>query len=335
MTPILSRRTTVAGLAALGGRLLLPGMARAASPVLDALTVSGMPSTPSVVLARMVESGALDALVKKPAFEIWRTADQMRTAVLAGTMKVFAAPTYSAASMANRGVALRQVNILTWGLVYLLSRDPAISRIEDLAGRHVLVPSRNDAPDLIFRLLLRRAGMNPERDLKLQYVGAPTEAAQLLLAGRADAALTPEPAATAAELRAAEAGAVIHRILDLTEIYGKVTGRPARIAQAGLAVAEDVVQQHPDVVAAVHAGCIASARWVLDHPAEAGELGARYLGLPAAIVARSIPRFRLAVQSAAEVRGEIEGYFADLIEMSPDIVGGRLPDARFYWGPAR
>lgn len=328
----LSRRSALAGLFALGcpGLSLRPTAATAGR--LDALTIHGMPSVPSVVLAHLTQGDGLAGLVDKPVLEIWRHADQMRMAVLNGTMKLFAAPSYSTANMFNRGVPLRQVNILTWGLVYVLSRHPDIKRFEDLAGRHLLVPSRNDAPDLILRLVLRRLGMNPDKDLKLQYVGAPTEAVQLLLAGRADCALVPEPSTTAAEIRAESAGIAVHRVLDLTEVYARVTGRPARISQAGLAVSEDVLQAHPDIVAAIHSGCIASAQWTLNHPTEAGNLGARYLNLSADIIARSIPRFRLAVLSAADARRDMENYFSDLMEMSPEIVGGRLPQERYYWG---
>jgi len=326
---VLSRRATLTGLAAAAASKSL--RVRAAE-MLEHLTISGMPSTPSVVLAYITEHGVLDGLVKAPVLDIYRSADQMRTGVLAGTTKLFGIPSYSAASMYNRGVPIRQVNILTWGQVYLMVRDPAIRGIADLAGRRVVVPSHNDAPDLIFRLVLRRAGLTPQKDLQLQYVGAPTEAVQLFLAGQADCALMPEPAATAAELRGEEVGIAVRRAVDLTEAYATLTGRPARIAQAGLGVTEDFLQQHPDIVAAVHAGCVAGAQWTLDNPAEAARLGEKYLALPAKIVARSIPRFRLAVISAAEARADMENYFADLMDMSPDIVGGKLPDARFYWG---
>jgi NitT/TauT family transport system substrate-binding protein len=325
-----SRRAVLTGLLALGG-LGLPARAVAANR-LDALTIHGMPSVPSVVLARLVQAGSLSAVVDKPALSIYRNVDQLRVAVINGAAKMFGAPSYSTANLFNRGVRLRHINILTWGLVYVLSRTQDIGRIQDLAGRHLLVPLRNDAPDLILRLVLLRSGMRPDKDVRIQYVGAAPEAVQLLLAGRADCALLPEPFTTAAEMRAEAGGIAIHRAIDLTEAYAQATGRPARIAQAGLAVAEDFVQAHPEVVAAVHAGCLSAAQWTLAHPAEAGRLIAEQLNLTPEIVTRSIPRFRLAVQSAAEARPDMENYFTDLMEMSPDIVGGRLPEAPYYWG---
>lgn len=327
-----TRRDALAGLGALGGAVLLPGHGGAAAR-LDSLVIHGMPATPSVVMARLIETGALSAFADKAQLKVWRSPDQMRAGVVSGDMKVFGTPSYSCANMLNRGVPVRLMNIVTWGLLYLMSRDPAVRRIEDIAGKPVLMAFRNDAPDLIFRMTLRRLGMNPDTDVKLQYVGSPTEAVQLLLAGRADLAVISEPAATAAQIRGAQAGITVHRAADMTEVYGRLTGRPPRIAQAGLGVREDFVQAYPDIVQAIHDGCVAGSRWVLDNPAEAGRLGAALLDLAAPVVEKSIPSFRLDVVSAAAARPDLERYFGDLMDMSPDILGGRLPDDRFYWGP--
>ncbi len=327
---MLSRRLFLTGASAITGLGLVPRPVAAAAA--DTLTISAMPATPSVVVAHLVESGALSPLVGKTAMKVWRTPDQMRAGVLSGEMKVFGTPSYSCANMMNRGVPVRLMNILTWGLLYVMSRDESVSRVEDLAGRQVIMAFRNDAPDLIFRLVLRRLGLSPDKDVKIQYVGTPTEATQLFLAGKADIAVLPEPVATAAQMRGMQAGVAIKRAVDLTAVYGALTGRPPRIAQAGLGVAEDLVQSRPELVKAIHDGCVASARWVMNNPASAGRLGADYLDMQPAIIERSLPHFRLGVSTAAEARPELEAYFGDLMEMSPDIMGGRMPDPRFYWG---
>ncbi len=330
---ILTRRRALTGLAALGGLAMLPATVRSAVGTrLDALTINSMPATPSVVVAHLVESGALDAHVAKTTMKVWRSPDQMRAGVLSGEMNVFGTPSYSCANMLNRGVPVRMMNILTWGLLYIMSRDPAVRKVEDLAGRQVVLAFRNDAPDLIFRLVLRRSGMDPDKDVKLQYVGTPTEATQLFLAGKTDIAVLPEPAAVASQLRGMRNGIEVTRAVDLTELYGTLTGRPGGIAQAGLGVSEDLVQARPELVKAIHDGCVAGGRWVANNPASAGRLGGDYLNLNPAIIERSLPWFRLKVASAAEARPAMEAYFNDLIEMSPDILGGRLPDDRFYWG---
>ncbi|EME68535.1 ABC-type sulfonate transport system periplasmic component [Paramagnetospirillum caucaseum] len=326
-----SRRAVLGGLGGLGVAGLLPSAGRAA-PLLDSLTIAGMPATPSVVLAHMVESDALAGHVGKARLKLWRTPDQVRAGVVSGEMKVFGIPAYSCANLKNRGAPVRMLNIMTWGLLYVMSRDPSITRIEDLAGRTILQSFRGDAPDLVFRQILRKLGMNADKDVTLNYVATPTEAGQLFLAGKADVAILQEPMATAIQMRGMQAGISVHRVLDLTEIYGKVNNRKAGIPQAGLGVSEELIQQRPELVRAIHQSCVASARWVGNNPASAGRLGTDYLDLPGPIIERSLPHFRLGVVSAAESRAEMEAFFGDLLEMSPDILGGKLPEGGFYWG---
>lgn len=325
----MSRRHFLECLTAAAGLVALP--ARAAT--LDRLTVWGMPASPSVVLARAVASGALASLVGEARFDVWRTADQMRAGVVSGDISLFAAPSYAAANLFNRGAGIRLVNVLTWGLLYIFAgQGVRLERIEDLKGRTLLVGAKNDAPDLLTRFVLKSAGLDPERDVTLSYVGTSAEAVPLLLAGKADAAVLPEPAASAAEIKAKQAGVAVTRALDVTELYAAHSGRPSGIPQAGLAVTEAFLGAHPDVVAAMYAASVEAADWVGENPKAAADLIAGPLKLPAPIVEASLPRFRLKVASALEAKPDLEAYFQALMTLSPDIVAGRLPDPTFYWG---
>lgn len=325
-----SRRTVLGGIAGLASIGFL-GPTRAAS--VDRLTVYGMPASPSVVLARAVASGALAPLVGEAGFEIWKVDDQMRAGVVSGAMQLFAAPSYTCANLFNRGADVRLVNVLTWGLLYVMTaRGAHIGRTEDLAGKTVLLAARNDAPDLLTRLILTWAGLDPDKDLTLVYAGTSAEAVPLFLAGKADIAILPEPAATAAEFRAKKEGVAITRALDVTDVYIAHTGRPAGIPQAGLAVTGAFAREHADVVAALEAACVEAGAWIVANPQAAGQLGAEKLNLPAQVIEASLPRFRLDVRPAEEARADLELYFRNLMTMSPGIVGGRLPDDAFYRG---
>lgn len=324
-----SRRRFLEGLAALAGLAALPARAGA----LEGLTVWGMPASPSVVLARAVASGALAGLAGDARFDVWRTADQMRAGVVSGDIALFAAPTYAAANLFNRGAGVRLVNVLTWGLLYVFAgQGVRLERIEDLKGKTLLVGAKNDAPDLLTRFVLKAAGLEPGRDVTLSYVGTSAEAVPLLLAGKADAAVLPEPAASAAEIKAKQAGIAVNRALDVTELYAAHGGRAAGIPQAGLAVTEAFLEAHPEVVAALHVASTEAAGWVGQHPEEAAVLIADPIKLPAPIVEASLPRFRLKVTSARDAKADLEAYFQALMTLSPDIVAGRLPEPAFYWG---
>lgn len=329
----MSRRHFIGCAAIAAGLAGLPALTRAEVAALDRLTVWGMPASPSVVLARAVASGALGSLVGDARFDVWRTADQMRAGVVSGDIALFAAPTYAAANLFSRGAGVRLVNVLTWGLLYVFAgQGVRLETIEDLRGKTLLVGAKNDAPDLLTRFVLKSAGLDPDRDVALSYVGTSAEAVPLLLAGKADAAVLPEPAASAAEIKAKQAGISVVRALDVTELYAAHSGRSAGIPQAGLAVTERFLDAHPDIVSALHAASVAAADWVADNPTAAAALIADPLKLPVPIVEASLPRFRLKVASALEAKADLEAYFNALMTLSPDIVAGHLPEAAFYWG---
>ena len=77
------------------------------------------------------------------------------------------------------------------------------------------VSFRNDTREFVFNRLLKDKGLVPGRDLTVETTGTPIEAIQLLLAGQLDAALVPEPAATAAIVRGKLAGKTIARAMDI------------------------------------------------------------------------------------------------------------------------
>ncbi|TCM87550.1 ABC transporter substrate-binding protein [Rhodovulum steppense] len=322
--PSLDRRAVLAGLAALP----LAAPARGAEP----LTLWGIPGTPSAVFAGAVASDRFQAAAPGARFEIWKSTDQLRAGIASGAFRLFASSTYAAANFFNRGAGTRMVNVVTWGVLYVMARDDRIRSIADLAGRRVLLSNKNEAPDLLFRMVLGWAGLDPDRDLRLDYVGSPGEAVPLFLSGRGDVALLHEPAATAAQIRAEREGLPMIRALDIAEIYGQHTGRGPRIPQVGLAVSAEFLDRAPEVVAAAHAACIEAADWAQADPMAAGALAAPHLGLAPEIVARSLPFVRLGVASARQAQQDIETYFQHLMTLAPGIVAHRLPDADFYWG---
>jgi NitT/TauT family transport system substrate-binding protein len=328
----LNRRNFLVGLGLAGAASLLPMRGVLAATLAEPLTIWGIPASPSAVFARAVASGALDAAAPGTQFDVWKSTDQMRAGIATGDFKLFATSTYAASNFHNRGAGTRMVNVVTWGVLYVMARDESITRIEDLAGKRILNSNKNEAPDLIFRLILKWAGLDPDKDVTLDYVGSPNEEVPLFLSGRGDVAVMHEPASTAALIQAKKAGIPLFRAFDVTEVYGKYTGRGPKIPQVGLAVSEEFLDAHEDVVRAAHEACVDAGQWVLDNPDEAGALSAPTLGLPAPIIAKSLPFVHIDVHSAKQAREDIELYFDYLMDLDPAIIGGKKPDPAFYWG---
>lgn len=323
-----SRRATLSLLGAAAALPLLPG--RGAAQSIQTLALHGPPAGPSVTLAHAVATGRLSALAETTTFTAWRTPDELRAGLTSGEIAVSVVPIQAAANLYNRGFPIRLANTMTDGLLYILSEDQGISTIPDLAGRHIAVPFRGDTPEITFGQLLAHHGLNAETDLQITYAGTPTEAMQLMLAGRVEAALTSEPGTTAGVLRARADGRELRRAIDVQAAWGEMTGAAPVLPQAGLAVTQGFLDDHgaalPDLLAALEA----ATADVLANPEAAAANATEALGMPAPLLAASIPHANLVARPAAQARADIERMLTGMAGPDMARIGGRLPDDAFY-----
>ncbi|MGE4406270.1 MAG: ABC transporter substrate-binding protein [Pseudomonas sp.] len=320
-------------------RLLLIVLLAAATPALAGklprLVLAGPSSSVSNPLIHMVESGALADIAEQVEFVAWRDPDQLRLMALNRQADVLAMPVNVAANLYNRGASLRLLNVSTWGLLWLVSRDPQLNSIGDLRGKEIAMPFRGDMPDILFGLLAEREGLDPRKDLRLRYVATPIDAMQLLLMRRTDHALLAEPAISMALRKAAEGplslvAPELHRSVDLQREWGRLLQREARIPQAGIALMASI-KDDPAIAARIARAYADSLQWCHAHADACGQLVARHLPmLSAEAVADSLTVAQMQAVPATEARPEVEFLFERLLEKNPALVGGKLPPTDFY-----
>lgn len=322
----ISRRSLCAGLAA---TLAVPSIGRLQAAPLSELTLYGPPAGPSIILAYAVGAGLLGEVADKVSFKVWRTPDEMRAGLTSGNMQAVVMPVTAAANLHTRGLGVKLANVMTNGLLYAISSNASINGFGDLRGRKITVPFPNDTPELVFRAVLAHNGMT-EADVQIEMAGSPIEAVQLLLAGRIETALVPEPAATAAMVMAALAGKEIHRAIDMQAEWGKVTGLGPVIPQAGLALSTSFMEEHADKIEPLLKVLEEAAAAVNANPADAANHAAAALELPRPVIEKSIPYSNLAAIRARDARPAVDALLQVIASTQPNMIGGRMPDGTLY-----
>lgn len=307
----------------------------AESGKLAKLVLSGPPASVSTPLIHMLETGALNDLADKVEFKVWRDPDQLRALALGSKADFIAMPTNVAANLYNRGLPVRLLNVSTWGVLWMVSRDPGKKTLADFRGQEIAMPFRADMPDLLFGLLAEKQGLDPKRDFKLRYVASPLDAMQLLILRRVDHALLAEPGVSMAlrKTRSFPINVVapeLHRSVDLQQEWGRLFKRGAHIPQAGIAVV-GLLGENPLLTRRVMESYEQSLEYCRTHALECGAMVARHVDLltPEA-VADSLAVSVMASVSAEVARPELEFLFQRLLEKDPALLGGKLPDDRFY-----
>ena len=319
-----SRRSLLQGAAAL---LTTAGRAQAASA--EALDIMAAPTGASILLARAFDSGALASAAPGASLSVWRDADELRAGIVSGRTRLFSTPTHVPANLANRGAPIKLLAVIGMGHLYVVTADETIASFHDLAGKPVLGFFKNDMPDLVFRACARMEGMDPDKDFQLSYVQGGMEAAQMLAAGKVASAILSEPPSTAAILMAGHEGRTLRRAISLQEVWGRHKGTVG-IPMVGVAAHDSLLQQSPELVAALRLALPAAKDWALAHPGDAGALAEKTLQMRAAVFEKAIERFNMAVISAKEAQARLTSFYQTLLDLAPGALAGRLPDETFY-----
>ena len=304
---------------------------------LPSLVLAGPPASVSTPLIHMIESGALKDIADKVEFRVWKDPDQLRVLALGGQADFVAMPSNVAANLYTRGVKLRLLNISTWGVLWMVSRDGQAKTLADFRGKEIAMPFRADMPDIVFSLLAEKQGLNAKKDFKLRYVASPLDAMQLLVTRRVDHALLAEPAVSMA-LRKTKSFPVslvapdLYRSVDLQKEWGRLYQREARVPQAGIAAIGRAAVDR-ELQAKIMAAYERSLNWCQKNALACGEMVARRIDLlsPEA-VADSLAVSQMRHVPIAAARPELQFFLERLHGENPALVGGKLPDDAFY-GP--
>ncbi len=304
---------------------------------IDKLILSGPFAAVSNPMIRMVNTGALNDIAENVEFKVWANPDQMRALALKGDVDFIASPSNVAANLYNRGADIRLLNISVWGVLWMVSRDDTLKTLADFKGKEIAMPFRGDMPDIIFRKLVAESGLNAKKDFNLRFVANPLDAMQLLIMRRVDHALLAEPAVSMA-LRKTQSFPLkiiapdLFRSADLQQEWGRLLKRESRIPQAGIAVINKELETH--VIQRFMEEYEKATQWVKDNPDEAGIMVAERIEmLTPEAVSDSIKVSQFQHVTAPDARDELEYFFNILLQDSPSLIGGKMPDDGFYYQP--
>ena len=119
--------------------------------------------------------------------------------------------------------------------IFRLYGDPSIQSIADLKGKVVAATQPAASTDYATRLVLRRFGLTPDKDVKILYAGSMPALLTMLKSGNAQAGLVSAPTT----FQAQELG--LKQIVNVTELN-------IPFIFVGVATTRKVAQQKPDAV---------------------------------------------------------------------------------------
>lgn len=269
--------------------------------------------------------------VETVTYATWDSPDVLRSLLTSGKTDLAATPSYVGANLYNKGVDVRLAGVTVWGLLHLIGPAGAPTSWDSLKGKAIALPYKGDMPDLVLRFLLTKNGLDPDKDVTLNYFAQGSEVVGQVVSGKTEYALLPEHAATVAVVKATKEGQKVAPLMDMQAEWAKATGASSpRLPQAGVLVRGELVDKNPKAIGEALTALDESIKAV--NAKDAATLTAVSQGtkVPEPIVGKVVDRLNLDFVPAAEARSELEKFYTELSTLNPDIIGGKLPDEKFY-----
>ena len=300
------------------------------------IVVAGPFATVSHPIMHMIQTDALKDLDKKVEFILWKNPDELRALILKGDVDFIALPTNVAATLYNKEVDIKLLNVSVWGILGMISRDPNLKTLKDFKDKEIAVPFRADMPDIVFQELAKKSGLDPKKDFKIQYVASPVDAMQMLILRRVDHALLAEPAISIA-LRKTKSFPIsvvapdLYRSVDLQKEWGELFQTKAKIPQAGIAYLGDTKGKEK-LINRFLAEYEKSLNWYKQNPKEAAALVVKTLPMLEELgLADSIEHVSFESITAIEAKEDLEFFFNILEKSEAKSIGGKIPDLNLYY----
>ncbi len=256
--------------------------------------------------------------------------DEVVAAISNGDADIAAVATNLAATLYNKtsgGVTVLAVNTL--GVLFLLGNGQEVATIADLAGKTIYAPGQGANPEYILRYVLTGNGLDPDKDVTIQFVG---EGSELLTVWQTDPEaiiMAPQPVATSILMQNENAVT----LFNMTDEWDKVSGGDSTLMMGCVIVRNEFLQENPGAVALFLQEYAASIEKAQSDVEGTAALCEQYGLIPKAALAKAaIPSCGLTFVTGAEMKSALSGYLQVMFDADLKSVGGAMPGDDFYYG---
>ena len=279
-----------------------------------------------VKLMQDAETG--DGLTNQYTFSLAASADEVTPKLIQGELDMACVPANLAAVLYQKTEGqIETLAVNTLGVLYIVENGNAVQSLSDLAGMTIVAAGKGSTPEYALRYLLSENGVDPDRDVTIDWKSEHSECVAALASGAATVALLPQPFVTVAQNKLAD----LRVALDLTKEWDKL-GNGSGLITGVIVARKEVVDANPSAVKAFLQDYAASVDWVNGNTADAAQLIGDYNIVDAAVAEKALPACNIVCLTGPEMHDKLSGYLSVLFDQNPQSVGGALPEDDFYFG---
>lgn len=296
------------------------------------MTVMSLKGPTGMGISKLWYDSDAGAAANNYTFKLSSDPTEVSAAVIKGEVDVAAVPTNLASTLYSKTNGnVRVIALNTMGVLYMLEKGETIKSVTDLKGKKIYATGEGAVPQFVLNYILSANGIDPEKDVEIEYMGEHAELATAMIAGNVVIGMLPEPNVSTVLSKNSD----MRIALNLTEEWEKATeknGDQSILTMGCLVVRKSFLDEHPEAVVKFLEEYKASVDYVNSDPAAAATIIAGYEIVPAAPIAqKAIPNSNMCCITGNDMKVKLSAFLKVLYDANPNSVGGKLPDDAFYY----
>ncbi|MBQ4317150.1 MAG: ABC transporter substrate-binding protein, partial [Clostridia bacterium] len=162
--------------------------------------IAGMKGPTSIGMVEIMENDEKGTTKNDYEFTIAGTADEITPLLKKGELDIAAVPANLASVLYNNTNGEIQIlGVNTLGVLYLVAKGMEIDSVDDLEGKTILATGKGTTPEYTLKHILNEKGIDPEKDVTLDFKAEATEVVAALSQADSGIAMLPQPYVTVAQ----------------------------------------------------------------------------------------------------------------------------------------
>ncbi len=258
---------------------------------------------------------------------MYQSPDEVVGKIISGEVDVAAVPSNLAAVLYNKlegDIVLIGVNTL--GVLYIVENGNSITDIGDLKDKTIVASGKGGTPEFILDQLLVNAGLDPQKDLTVNWLLNHSDVASTLMAKEGTIAMLPQPFTTIVT----EKNPKVRVAVDMNAAWK--TSQEMELPMGVLIAKKSFVENREADLTIFLKDYAASVDFVNADVDGAAQLISQYGIIPDILIAKkAIPQCNIVFISAQDGKADLIDFYKIISAMDPKSIGGTMPDENFYY----
>lgn len=281
---------------------------------------------PAISIAKLIKENPEIKKGYNINYSIEQSSENITTSVMKSEPDIVIVPSNLSATAFNKTGEYKIAGTVGFGSFYIGSVNNN-QTVEDLKGKEVYNIGKGLTPDIITKSILKGMGIDPDKDINFSYVDGVNELAPIILSGKTQYAVLPEPALSTVQSKNEN----FNVILNLNEEWKKINKSEYGYPQATIIIKKELIGNDREFVDGLLNKIKESIDWNYENKEDLGTY-CEEIGISAKkpIVIKAIDRSNIKYVGIKDSYKDYKTYFDNLYKFDPKTIGGKLPDDEIF-----